>query len=120
MKKVKYRNTSVVRVDMETLTYLDDDGQECVIVFGECCANMRKFLGATVSDSEKCVGFRNSSASPAYVEILTEPPTRFEFPKPMASSVSRGSKFVPRMPALGYGEFLKLLADAGTETIDMG
>jgi hypothetical protein len=120
MKTVAYAGTTLVGVSQDSLTYLDNEGRRCVIYFDECCINMRKLLGNGIRASGKHVGFRNSSASPAYVEIQTEPPTRFEFPKPERSTALGGTKFVPRTLPPGYGDFLGLLSSAGLATVDVG
>lgn len=119
MKRVTYKETTIVRMSPSGLSYLDDDGKECFIDFAECRLTFRTQMGPDQANLLNYVGFRNSGVSPSYVELLTEPPTRFEFANPTPTSAPPGAKFVPRTVPRGYLEFRDLLADAGVATGDL-
>jgi hypothetical protein len=131
VKAVKYSETTIVRVDKEGMNYLDDDGNECFVDFRQCHASFQKGIRQEIESGNviqlsmqgsrpRYIGFRQLSSSPPYIEILADPPVRFQFEKlAEKSEIIDGRRWIQTTPPRGWGEFQGRLAEIGMGTIDM-
>lgn len=79
----------VQSVDNWGIEYTDDNGNVQFIDFNVCYGNYleRHYRTRSTNDDidfegrvRKCIGQRDLYSNPPYIELFTNPPTRFEFP----------------------------------------
>jgi hypothetical protein len=118
---VKFDHAKIQRLSTAALAYLDDGGNARSVNFSTCRMNFVRDMRAAGNADDKYVGFRDSSATPPYITLLTDPPTRFEFPSPGPATRVPGAKFLIRNPQdfRAFHEFEQQLREVGAATIDL-
>jgi len=129
LKKLAYVKSRILRVASEGLEYTDENGIKVFIDFSICHDNFLKEvqgegwinLKRPGAAERKYVGFRDSSAKPPNITLMTATPTRFEFPTPKPPEMVPGAKLFRRdlEDFREFQEFQRQLLGAGVEAIDM-
>src|SRR5262245_5760872 len=109
MRVVQFRKGTLQSLDSTGMFYVDDQGNLLYIDFNICRANwirqlnwpIKQMIPENADWDLNCVGRRNVIATPPYIELLTDPPTRFEFGHPD-----------------DYGDLRSQLDQAGCTTFD--
>lgn len=81
-------HSRIKNITTNGLSYIDDQHEEVFIDFNECSRNWVHYLNSSELfegegrsiNSTSCVGWRDAFDNPMYVELFTEPRTRFVYP----------------------------------------
>jgi hypothetical protein len=89
MRIVQFKKAMLQSLDHTSMLYVDDQ-EPLYIDFDTCRANwirqidmpIEQMISEAVDWHQRCIGRRNIIATPPYIELLADPPTRFEFGHP--------------------------------------
>jgi hypothetical protein len=90
MHVVQFNKATIQSLNPSGMFYIDDQGNPQHIDFSICHTSWIRQLDMPIEQMSpqaadwhrRCVGRRNSIATPPYIEFLTDPLTRFEFGHP--------------------------------------